>query len=98
MRKSIAMVLVVMSVLSLLMVTGGGAMAAGGEPVVLKFYLWDQNMLDGVVRRQAMVTEANPNITFENTVLPWSDYWTKLQTSLPSSEGPDVFQCEAKNR
>ncbi len=96
MRKSLSMVLAVLMVLSLLMVSGGGAMASG-ESVCLKFYLWDQNMLDGVVRRQALVTAANPNITFENTVLPWGDYWTKLQTSLPSSEGPDMFQCEANH-
>ena len=73
------------------------AAAASGEDVTLSFYLWDQNMLDGIERRQAMVQEQYPNISFENTVLPWEQYWTKLQTSLPSANGPDVFECEANH-
>ena len=68
---------------------------SGGD-VVLNMYLWDQSMLDGVERREAMVTQQFPNITFNNTVLSWNDYWTKLQTALPSDSSPDLFFSEAR--
>jgi multiple sugar transport system substrate-binding protein len=32
-------------------------------------------------------------VKVEITVIPYSQYWTKLQTSLPSENGPDVFWC-----
>ena len=69
---------------------------SGGD-VVLNMYLWDQSMLDGVERREAMVTQQFPNITFNNTVLSWNDYWTKLQTALPSDSSPDLFFSEANH-
>lgn len=31
------------------------------------------------------------NIAVESTIVPWSEYWTKLQTSIPNGTGPDVF-------
>lgn len=36
-------------------------------------------------------TAENPDVTVEPTLIPYGQYWTKLQTSLTSDNGPDVF-------
>jgi multiple sugar transport system substrate-binding protein len=34
---------------------------------------------------------SGPGIKVQKSVTPWADYWTKLQTALPTGTGPDVF-------
>ncbi|GEM_PF-1045742 len=33
----------------------------------------------------------NPNVTYELTFIPWTDYFTKLNTGLIGGAGPDIF-------
>ena len=38
-----------------------------------------------------MFEASQDNIIVEPTIVPWGEYWTKLQTALPTGTGPDVF-------
>ena len=69
----------------------GAVIANASEDVVLNFYYWDEGQTPGMDAAIALFEEQNPNIKIESTVIPWSDYFTKLQTALPAGTGPDVF-------
>ncbi|MCL1796623.1 MAG: extracellular solute-binding protein, partial [Clostridia bacterium] len=56
----------------------------------ITLYYWDENQKPGMDAVVAMY-EAESGVKVESTVIPWAQYWTKLQTSLPSENGPDVF-------
>lgn len=62
-----------------------------GEKTVLNFYYWDEGQKDGMDQMIALFEESQDEITVESTIIPWGEYWTKLQTSLPTGTGPDVF-------
>jgi multiple sugar transport system substrate-binding protein len=81
-------------VMSLLAAAG---FAQGQKSVVLNFWYWDQNGEE--VYKQAITEfeKVNPNIQINMMIIPWSDYWTKLQTSLPTGTGPDVFWLNHPN-
>lgn len=61
------------------------------EDTVLNFYYWDEGQKEGMDAMIALFEQSHENITVETTIVPWSEYWTKLQTSLPNGTGPDVF-------
>ena len=57
----------------------------------ISFYYWDEGQKEGMDAMVDLFEAQYPNITVESTIIPWNQYWTKLQTSLPSGTGPDVF-------
>lgn len=57
----------------------------------IDFYYWDSSQTDGVNAVIELFKEKNPDITVIATQIPSSEYWTKLQTALPTGTGPDVF-------
>lgn len=66
-----------------------------GKKVSLNFYYWDENQKPGMDKIVEEFQKANANITINSTIIPWAQYWTKLQTSLPSGNGPDIFWLNA---
>jgi multiple sugar transport system substrate-binding protein len=84
-----------------LAVLGGTFLFAGGKADsgqrVLNFWYWDQN---GTAAYQTLFAEfeaQNPGIKINMVITPWADYWTKLQTALPTGTGPDVFWLNHPN-
>ena len=74
-----------------------GLFASGSSSNVVKMWYWDDVV---TADYRVMVREfeaANPGIKVELSVIPWDDYWTKLQTSLPTGTGPDVFWLNHPN-
>lgn len=60
------------------------------EPITIKF--WYPEDVKGIVAAYtAKYTEAHPNVTFDVTVSPWDDYWTKLPIAIQGGTGPDMF-------
>lgn len=53
-----------------------------GAEVTISYGLWDAAQLPGVEAQIAAFNALHPNITIEPQIVPWSDYWTKLQTSV----------------
>lgn len=66
----------------------GGEFGASGS---INFYYWDDKQSDGVNAIIEMFEKENPDIKVVATQIPSGEYWTKLQTSLPTGTGPDVF-------
>lgn len=64
---------------------------ASAKPTALNLYYWDESFRGTMDEIVAAFTADNPNIKLNVTTIPWGEYWTKLQTTLPSSSGPDIF-------
>jgi multiple sugar transport system substrate-binding protein len=86
----------------LIALTGTTVFAAGDaekqvDKKVINFWYWDQN---GEEVYQQMITEfeaENPEVTVKMSIIPWADYWTKLQMALPTGTGPDIFWLNHPN-
>jgi len=66
------------------------------EGVTLTFWYWDINMQD---QYNLMFQELynRTGITVEQSITPFADYWTNLQTALPAGAGPDVMWMNHPN-
>jgi len=67
------------------------------EAVTISYAIWDNNQLP-VHQEIIKAFEAkNPNIHVEPQVVPWGDYWNKLQTAVAGGEAYDVFWMNGPN-
>lgn len=69
----------------------------GGEEITLTYGFWDAAQRPGIEQQIAAFKELNPNITIEPQIVPWDDYWTKLQTSVGGGSTYDVFWINTAN-
>lgn len=61
------------------------------KEVSLRFAIWDKNQLAGMEAIAQAYKEANPNVTIGVEVIPWDEYWTKLEAGAVGNSLPDVF-------
>jgi len=64
---------------------------AAGEPVTIRYALWDSAQQPAYEACAAAFQEANPNITVAVEQAGWDDYWNTIQTGFVSGDAPDVF-------
>ena len=57
----------------------------------LSFYAWDEGQRGIMEAVIDVFHKTYPNVEVELTIIPWDDYWLKMQTSLNTDNGPDVF-------
>ncbi len=69
----------------------------GGEDVTLTYGMWDAAQRAGVDEQIALFNETFPKIKVEPQVVPFDDYWTKLQTGVAGGATNDVFWMNAPN-
>jgi multiple sugar transport system substrate-binding protein len=69
----------------------------GGEEITITYGIWDSAQLPAVEAQAVAFKELHPNITIEPQLVPWDDYWTKLQTSVAGGAAADVFWLNADN-
>ena len=65
--------------------------AASGEQVTITYAIWDNNQLPAHEKIIEAFEAQHPNINVEPQVVPWGDYWTKLQTAVAGGEAYDTF-------
>lgn len=65
----------------------------GAQPVELDLYYWDESYNDTMAAVVEAFEAQHDNIKINITTIPWGEYWTKLQTALPTDSGPDLFWC-----
>lgn len=87
--------LVMLFFIGVVLAFAGGGADSGKQTI--NFWYWDQNCDPMYETTIAEFEKANPGIKVQKTLLPWDDYWTKLQTSLPTGTGPDVFWINHPN-
>ncbi len=69
----------------------------GGEAATLTYGFWDAAQRPAVEAQIEAFRALNPNITIEPQVVPFDDYWTKLQTGLAGGSIYDVFWVNTSN-
>ena len=62
-----------------------------GGPASITYGFWDTAQEAAVTEQLAAFSELYPDITVEPQIVPWADYWTKLQTGVAGGEIFDVF-------
>jgi multiple sugar transport system substrate-binding protein len=69
---------------------GGGQQKSQGKTISL--YMWGEPQKPAMEKVIEDYTKAT-GVRVEITMIPYGQFWTKLQTSLPSENGPDIFWC-----
>ena len=69
----------------------GGQPTAAAEQVTITYAIWDNNQLPAHEQIIAAFEAENPDIKVEPQVVPWGNYWDKLQTAVAGGEAYDVF-------
>jgi multiple sugar transport system substrate-binding protein len=67
-----------------------------GEKVI-NFWSWDETIRADYETLIREFEGQNPGVKVNLLITPWADYWTKLQTALPTGTGPDVFWLNHPN-
>jgi multiple sugar transport system substrate-binding protein len=62
-----------------------------GGPAKITYGYWDTAQQQAVESQLAAFSKQYPDITVEPQIVPWNDYWTKLQTGVAGGEIFDVF-------
>ncbi|QQO08195.1 ABC transporter substrate-binding protein [Breznakiella homolactica] len=94
-QRKFAAVLLLLTVFAGVFVFAGGGQDGGAK--VINFWYWDQNGMEVYKQLISEFESQNPGIKINPVVTPWADYWTKLQTALPTGTGPDVFWLNHPN-
>jgi multiple sugar transport system substrate-binding protein len=71
---------------------GETSASGAGEKITLNLWYWEGDMEKPW--RENLIKdfeEENPNIKINFQILPWAQYWQKLQTASAAGEFPDVF-------
>jgi multiple sugar transport system substrate-binding protein len=69
----------------------GDSKAGDDEQVTLTYAIWDQAQAAAMKQIISEFHAQHPKIDVQVQVTPWESYWTKLQTSITSGTGPDLF-------
>lgn len=70
---------------------GLSAQALAADPVTITYAYWDTTVTPAFEAAVAEFNKTNPDITVELRTVPFSDFFTKLNTQLASGTAPDVF-------
>lgn len=70
-------------------------LALAEEKAELTFLIWDKNQQAGMQAIIDAYTAKNPNVSINLQVIPWSEYWTKLQAAAEGGALPDIFWIHA---
>jgi multiple sugar transport system substrate-binding protein len=68
-----------------------------GQPVKLRYALWDEAFLPIVTSTFADFTARNPGISVEPEIVPFDDHFTKLQREFAGGNAADVFHLNTAN-
>lgn len=74
-----------------------GMVSMAFSKVSLKYWIWDKNQLPAIKMQIAEFEKLHPDIKVNVQVIPWGQYWTKLQTAVAGGVAPDIFWMNAYN-
>lgn len=76
---------------------GDNKPAANNEKVTLTMMYWDQIQKAAIDEMIAGFQKTNPNVEVKSTIVPWAQYWEKLQTTTVGQNAPDIFWMNVPN-
>jgi multiple sugar transport system substrate-binding protein len=96
-QKLLVFLMVVLAAGSVFAAGGAQGGSGGGSAKVINLWCWDETIRADYETVIKEFEQANPGIKVNLLITPWADYWTKLQTALPTGTGPDVFWLNHPN-
>lgn len=84
-------------VLLLALIATLGFSAFAHAQVTLSYRFWDLNQSPAMEEIAKAFEAKNPGIKVEIEVIPWSQYWTNLETAATGRNLPDVFWLNASH-
>ena len=75
----------------------GGCTGSDRDSTTLRYAIWDPNQKAAMEQIAAEFTAENPEVSVEVQLTPYADYFTKLETTLTSAGGADVFWLNPMN-
>ena len=69
-----------------------------GEEVTITYGFWDTAQEAAILAQIEAFNAHFPAISVEPQIVPWADFWTKLQTGVAGGETFDVFWMISANR
>ena len=67
------------------------------QQTTITYAFWDLNQRPAMEAQAKAFEESHPDIRVELQVVPWDQYWTKLQTSVAGGAAYDVFWMNSRN-
>ena len=74
-----------------------GCFSAALAQTTISYAIWDNNQLPAHEQIVAAFEEEHPDINVDIQVVPWGNYWDKLQTAVAGGEAYDVFWMNGPN-
>ncbi|MCH3958170.1 MAG: extracellular solute-binding protein [Selenomonas sp.] len=96
-KKSFLIILMICMVGSLFLAGCGQESGSGSGQTKITYAIWDKNQQPAMEAIAAAFHEKNPGITVEVQLIPWNQYWTKLEASATSDTMPDVFWMHSQS-
>ena len=81
----------------LLALLGFSVLAAASAQTTISYAIWDNNQLPAHQQIAAAFEKEHPDIKVDIQVVPWGNYWDKLQTAVAGGEAYDVFWMNGPN-
>ncbi len=70
---------------------------AHADQITLTYAIWDNNQLPAHQKIMEAFQAQHPDIKVDVQVIPWGDYWNKLQTAVAGGSAFDVFWMNGPN-
>lgn len=94
-KRAVSILVTVLCVAGLLFATGASEEPKGAPtdkgPITLEWWTWDPTMEAQNNQIIAKFEAENPGVTIHNTIVPTSEYWTKIRIQATQHTLPDVF-------
>jgi multiple sugar transport system substrate-binding protein len=90
-RKTLALATAAASVAGLTAACGGSSGSSSGGTVNLTYMIWQTSEEAAYQKSINAFEAAHPNIHVTIDLVPWAQYWAKLQTSAAGRNMPDLF-------
>jgi multiple sugar transport system substrate-binding protein len=71
--------------------TAAAPATADNTPVELRYTTWDESQSPAYQKIIDAFQKENPTIKVTLQVIPWANYWDKLNTDIAGGSAPDVF-------
>lgn len=90
-RSLLKISVLVISVLMILTFSLAADTTAAEKKVTLTYSIWDVKQLPAMETIANNFTKLYPNITIKIEIIPYKQYWMKLDTAVAAGSGADVF-------
>ena len=96
MKKKCRIILALVVSALMILLAGCGSETGDGRTRIT-YAIWDKNQQPAMEEIARRFEETHPGIAVDVQLIPWNQYWTKLEASAMSDTMPDVFWMHSQS-